>query len=67
MVCTVTDASFCNETIEIDGIPEPGRSQQGYIVGLAPADVVNLPRGNDSSDFMELDAHQTRVPFDPHG
>jgi hypothetical protein len=42
VACTVTDASFCNETIEIDGVPEPGRSQQGYLVCLAPADMVNL-------------------------
>ena len=39
----MTDASFCNETIEVDGVPEPGRSQQGYIVCLAPAGIVNLP------------------------
>ncbi len=43
VVCTITDASFCNETILVDGVPEPGRSQQGYIVCLAPADVANLP------------------------
>ena len=43
VVCTITDASFCNETIEVDGVPEPGRSQQGYIVCLAPAGIVNLP------------------------
>ena len=42
VVCTITDASFCNETIFIDGFPEPGRSQQGYIVCLAPAGVLNL-------------------------
>jgi hypothetical protein len=42
VVCTITDASFCNETIMIDGVPEPGRSQQGYIVCLAPAGIVNL-------------------------
>ena len=43
VVCTVADASFCNETVKIDGIDEPGRSQQGYIVCLAPAGIVNLP------------------------
>ena len=42
VVCTITDASFCNETVTIDGVPEPGRSQQGYIVCLAPAGMVNL-------------------------
>ena len=44
VVCTITDASFCNETIEVDGVSEPGRSQQGYIVCLAPAGIVNLPK-----------------------
>ena len=43
VVCTITDASFCNETVNIDGVPELGRSQQGYIVCLAPARIVNLP------------------------
>ena len=43
VVCTITDASFCNETIEVDGVSEPCRSQQGYIVCLAPAGIVNLP------------------------
>ena len=42
VVTTITDASFCNETIEIDGIPEPGRSQQGYIICLAPAGILNM-------------------------
>ena len=42
MVCTITDASFCNETVVIDGVDEPGRSQQGYIVCLAPAGMLNL-------------------------
>ncbi len=41
VVATITDASFCNETVEVAGDQEPGRSQQGYIVCLAPADVVN--------------------------
>ena len=43
MVCTITDAIFCNETVLVDGVPEPGRSQQGYIVCLAPADVAMVP------------------------
>ena len=43
VVCTITDASFCNETVIIDGVSEPGRSQQGYIVCLAPADVAMVP------------------------
>ena len=43
VVCSISDASFCNETVLIDGFPEPGRSQQGYLVCLAPAGVVNLP------------------------
>ena len=42
VVCTITDASFCNETVVIDGVSEPGRSQQGYIVCLAPAGMLNL-------------------------
>jgi len=42
VVATITDASFCNETVTIDGVPEPGRSQQGYLVCLAPAEVVNM-------------------------
>ncbi len=43
VVCTITDASFCNETVEVeDNVLEPGRSQQGYIVALAPAGVVNM-------------------------
>ena len=39
----ITDASFCNETINLEGVLETGRSQQGYIVCLAPAGIVNLP------------------------
>ena len=41
MVCTVTDASFCNESEFVKGVLEPGRSQQGYVVCLAQADAVN--------------------------
>ena len=42
VVCTISDASFCNETITVDGVPEPGRSQQGYVICLAPADMANI-------------------------
>ena len=38
----ISDASFCNETITVDGVPEPGRSQQGYVICLAPADMANI-------------------------
>ena len=41
VVCTVIDASFCNENESVKGILEPGRSQQGYVVCLAQADAVN--------------------------
>jgi hypothetical protein len=49
VVCTITDASFCNETVVVDdgfpgGTMEPGRSQQGYVVCLAPADMVRRRR-----------------------
>ena len=40
VVCTVTDASFCNEDEYVRGVFEPGRSQQGYIVCLAQANAV---------------------------
>ena len=53
VVCTISDASFCNETIMVDGVPEPGRSQQGYVVCLAPADM----RSYYPSNLMELNAH----------
>jgi hypothetical protein len=43
VVCSISDASFCNETVMVDGVPEPGRSQQGYLVCLGPAGVVNMP------------------------
>ena len=42
VVCSIADASFCNETVIINGVPEEGRSQQGWIVCLAPAGMVNL-------------------------
>ena len=41
VVCTVTDASFCNENEFVKGVLEPGRSQQGYVICLAQADAVN--------------------------
>ena len=41
VVCSINDASFCNETVVIDGVPEPGRSQQGFVVCLAPAGILN--------------------------
>ena len=42
VVCSISDASFCNETVNIAGVLEPGRSQQGYMVALAPAGIVNM-------------------------
>ena len=42
VVCTITDASFSNEQEVVGEELEGGRSQQGHIVCLAPADVVNL-------------------------
>ena len=42
VVCSISDASFCNETVIINGESEPGRSQQGYICCLAPAGIVNM-------------------------
>ena len=42
VVCSIADASFCNETVIINGVPEEGRSQQGWIICLAPAGMVNL-------------------------
>lgn len=44
VVRSIADALFCSETIIIDGVPDPGRSQQGYIICLAPAGVVNLQK-----------------------
>ena len=44
VVCTVTDASFCNETVMVQDVPEPGRSQQGFIVCLAPAGILNMEK-----------------------
>ena len=41
VVCTITDASFCNETIVVNKEKEGNRSQQGYLVVFAPADMMN--------------------------
>ena len=43
VVCTVTDASFCNESIYEDGQKVDGRSQQGFVLCIAPADIANRP------------------------
>jgi hypothetical protein len=40
-VCTITDASFCNESTYVGDVLEGNRSQQGYLVCLAPGDVIN--------------------------
>ena len=44
VVCSVGDASFANETVTVNdqGDQEDDRSQQGYIICLAPAGIVNL-------------------------
>ena len=42
-MCTVTDASFCNESIYEDGQKVDGRSQQGFVLCVAPADIANRP------------------------
>ena len=44
VLCTIADASFCNEQTSVDGELEGNRSQQGYIVGLAPAEAVNAKK-----------------------
>ena len=41
VVCTVTDASFCNEAVLVGEEKEGNRSQQGYLLALAPADMMN--------------------------
>ena len=41
VVCTITDASFCNEEVVEDGHRVGGRSQQGYLLCLAPSDIAN--------------------------
>jgi hypothetical protein len=41
VVCTITDASFCNESVEVNGVMEGNRSQQGYLVCLAPGGIIN--------------------------
>ena len=42
VVTSISDASFCNEKIVIDGVVEDDRSQQGYLICLAPAGIVNM-------------------------
>ena len=42
VVCTITDASFCNETIYEDGQKLDGRSQQGFVLCIAPAGIANM-------------------------
>ena len=42
VVCSISDASFCNEEIVVDGEKDGDRSQQGYIICLAPAGIVNM-------------------------
>jgi hypothetical protein len=41
VVCTITDASFCNEQVLADGVITKDHSQQGYIVCLAPPNMLN--------------------------
>ena len=41
VVCTISDASFGNESEIIKGEKEGDRSQQGYIIVLAPPDILN--------------------------
>ena len=41
IVCTITDASFANEKVVVSDNVEGSRSQQGYIIALAPADMMN--------------------------
>lgn len=42
VVCIISDASFCNETVNINGVCESGRSQRGYICCLVPTGIVNM-------------------------
>ena len=42
VVCTVSDASFCNESVTVGGLKEDGRSQQGHVICLAPGGIVNM-------------------------
>ena len=42
MVCIVSDASFCNESVTVGGLKEDGRSQQGHVICLAPGGIVNV-------------------------
>ena len=42
VMCNISDASFRSETVNINGVCEPGRSQQGYVCCLAPAGILNM-------------------------
>ena len=41
IVCTITDASLANEKVVVSNEKESKRSQQGHIIVLAPADMMN--------------------------
>ena len=42
VACSINDASFGNEEVEVTpGVYEDNRSQQGVFICLAPADAVN--------------------------
>ena len=42
VLCSISDASFCNEKVIINGVLEDGRSQQGYVWCLAPPGILNM-------------------------
>ena len=42
VVCTSTDASFCNDTIVVNEEKEGNCSQQGYLAVLALADMMKV-------------------------
>ena len=42
VLCSISDASFCNEKVIINGVLEDGRSQQGYVCCLAPPGILNM-------------------------
>ena len=41
IVCAIIDASFANEKVVVSNEKESNRSQQGHIIVLAPADMMN--------------------------
>ena len=41
-MCSISDASFCNEKVVVDDVLEDGRSQQRYMCCLAPAGILNM-------------------------